>query len=136
MTKSREHKIVVFRGVIRPKLSPVLSNSRVVFDESRDTDRPTYYSILSQSRVEVEIIDNSPSVSMWPYLLASAQTERMNEISVYTERGMTADKLRFLYMNDFALALWTEMGKDAKVMGRLHRPPRGAAWSFGTPFSE
>ena len=73
---------------------------------------------------------------MWPYLLASAQTQRLNEISIYVEHGTTPDKIRFLYFNDVALAIWGEMNKGVKVMGRLRRPPRGAVLSFGMPFSE
>jgi hypothetical protein len=137
MKKLREHKIIVFRGVIRPKVqTPFSADSRETFEGRHDFGGPTYYSILSQSRDELDLVENSPSVSMWPYLLASAQTQRLNEISVYTERGMTPEKMRFLYMNDFALLIWSKMGKDANVLGRLRRPPRGAAWSFGMPFAE
>jgi hypothetical protein len=136
MTKSKEHKIIVFKGVIHSKLRSTSADSLETFEGRHDFGGKTFYSIVSQSREELDSIDNSPSVSMWPYLLMSDQTQRLNEISVYTERGMTPEKMRFLYLNDFALAIWIKMGKAANVMGRLHRPPRGAAWSFGMPFSD
>jgi hypothetical protein len=135
MSKSQEYKVIVFKGVIRPKLRPMSSDSRETFEGRHDFGGLTYYSILSQSREELDVLDNSPSVSMWPYLLASSQTDRLNEISVYTERGLTPEKMRFLYLNDVALVIWTKMGKTANVIGRLRRPPRGAAWSFGMPFA-
>jgi hypothetical protein len=135
VSKSQEYKVIVFKGVIRPKIRPVSSDSRETFEGRHDFGGQTHYSIISQSREELDVVENSPSISMWPYLVATAQTDRLNEISVYSERGMTQDKMRFLYMNDFALVILAKMGREVKVMGRLHRPPRGAAWSFGMPFS-
>ena len=136
MNHPHEYKVVVFKGVIRPKLRPMPVDGRETFEGRHDSRGQTHYSILSQSREELDVLDNSPSVSMWPYLLASSRTEHLNEISVYTERGISSERMRFLYMNDFALAVWASMGKGVKVMGRLRRPPRGATWSFGMPFSE
>src|SRR6201999_3765074 len=124
------------KGVIRPKMRPVSADSRETFEGRHDFGGQTFYSVISQSRDEMDDVDNSPSVSMWPYLLSSDQTQRLNEISVYTERGITTEKMRFLYLNVFALVIWEKMGKGVRVMGRLRRPPRGAAWSFGMPFSE
>ena len=60
----------------------------------------------------------------------------MNSISIYQEPGTTAENMRFLYLNDTALALWSEMGKGVEVLGRLRRPPRTAVLAFGMPFSE
>lgn len=132
-----EMKSVVFRGTLKPAPKPAVNQPMgSVLELCRQADKPTHYSILSQSRQDLDSPDNSPSISMWPYLLASAQTQRLNEISIYTEHGTTPDKLRFLYLNDFALHIWGEMHKSIQVMGRLHRPPRGATLSFGMPFSE
>lgn len=95
-----------------------------------------HYTAIAQSRDEVMMPDNSPRVSMWPYLVKSAQTERLPEISVYAHRGTSRDRARLLYMNAGALALWQEMGMTCTIVGELHRPPWNAALSFGMPFSE
>jgi hypothetical protein len=94
------------------------------------------YTAIAQSRDEVMMPDNSPSVSMWPYLIKSVQTEHLPKISVYAHRGTSRDRARLLYMNAGALALWQEMGKTCTVIGEFHRPPWNAALSFGMPFSE
>lgn len=93
------------------------------------------YSILAQNHIEVMDPDNSPSISMWPYLLRSLQTARLNTLSVYTDRGRLKEQVRLLYMNREALALWREMGRCGLVIGESHRPPLGAVLSFGMPFS-
>ena len=94
------------------------------------------YTIISQSNAEVMVPHNSPSISMWPYLVQSSQTERLRRISVYAERGKSREQVRILYMNREALALWREMGMDALVIGESHRPSHCAVLSFGMPFSE
>lgn len=94
------------------------------------------YTILGQSRNEVMFPDSSPSISMWPYLLSSAQTRRLNSISVYSDRGTSSDRTRLLYMNAGALRLWREMGMPVTIIGEANRPPRTAMLSFGMPFSE
>lgn len=97
---------------------------------------PANYTIVVQSRNEVMVPENSPSISMWPYLLISAQTQRLNKISVYTGRGVSREQSRLLYMNASALSVWREMGTPATIIGEAHRPPRSAMLSFGMPFSE
>lgn len=133
-----EMKDVVFYGTLQPAQKRVVAQQETAsgLELCRQSTKPTRYSILSQSRQDLDKPDNSPAISMWPYLLASAQTQRLNEISIYAEQGTTPDKLRFLYLNDFALHIWGEMHKSIQVMGRLHRPPRGATLSFGMPFSD
>ena len=134
---TRESKRVVFHESLRPSgRSFDAPEAALGLQLCRHAGKPTYYSILSQSREDLRDPENSPSISMWPYLLASSQTERLNQISVYTERGTTVEKIRFLYLNDAALALWAEMHHTTQVMGRLYRPPRSAVLSFGMPFSE
>ena len=93
------------------------------------------YTIVAQSRLEVMVPDNSPSHSMWPYLVNSAQTRRLNEISVYAHRGTSRDQARLLYMNAGALNLWREMGMPGSVVGEVNRPPWNAVLSFGMSFS-
>jgi len=94
------------------------------------------YTILAQSRNELIFPDNSPSISMWPYLMASSQTRLLNRISVYSARGTSTEQTRLLYMNAGALRLWREMGMTATIIGESHRPPRTATLCFGMPFSE
>jgi hypothetical protein len=94
------------------------------------------YTILAQSLDEVMVPENSPSISMWPYLLNSAQTQRFNKVSIYADRGKSREQLRFLYMNSTALCLWREMGMPITIVGESHRPPGSATLSFGVPFSE
>jgi hypothetical protein len=93
------------------------------------------YTILVQNRAEVLIPDNSPSHSMWPYLVNSSQTGRLNQISVYAHRGTSRDKARVLYMNSGALALWHEMRMPGSIIGEINRPPWNAVLSFGMSFS-
>ena len=95
-----------------------------------------HYTILAQSRNEMMFPDNSPSVSMWPYLQSSSQTRRLNSISVYAARGTSRDQMRVLYMNAGALRLWREMGMPVNIIGETNRPPRTAMLSFGMPFAE
>lgn len=136
---SFEVKQTVFHGVLPVAAArPVAERAGNAAPDHRTqpADAPTYYSVVGQSRTDLDDPQNSPSVSMWPYLLASTQRERLNEISIYVERGNSPSTLRYLYFNDVALALWEEMGKKAWVVGRLHRPPRTAVLSFGMPFSE
>ena len=94
------------------------------------------YTILAQSRGELMFPDNSPSISMWPYLLGSSQTRRLNEISIYSARGTSSAQSRLLYMNAFALRMWREMRMPVTIIGESHRPPHGALLCFGMPFSE
>jgi hypothetical protein len=94
------------------------------------------YTIVAQSRDEVMVPENSPSISMWPYLLDSAQARRLNHISVYTDRGTSRDQARLLYMNADALRVWRQMRMPLTIIGEAHRPPRTALLSFGMPFSE
>jgi hypothetical protein len=94
------------------------------------------YTVVAQNRDEMMVPKNSPSVSMWPYLLNSAQPRRLNHISVYTRRGKSRDQSRLLYMNADALSVWREMGMRVTIIGESHRPPRSAMLSFGMPFSE
>ena len=94
------------------------------------------YTIVAQSSDEMMVPENSPSVSMWPYLLNSAQTRQLNLISVYADKGTSREQSRLLYMNAAALSIWCEMGMPVTVIGESHRPPRAALLAFGMPFSE
>jgi hypothetical protein len=94
------------------------------------------YRVIVQSAAELGDIQNSPSVSMGPYLITSEQTRLLTTLSVYSLRGDSREKLRLLYMNATALRIWKEMGKQPTEAGSQHRPPHAAALCFGVPFSE
>ena len=133
---THEVKKVVFHATLQPAETPAEPDTSSGLQLCRRSEKPTYYSIVSQSRDDLRSPGSSPSISMWPYLLASAQTQRLNEISIYAEHGTTAEKIRLLYFNDLALTIWGKMNHRTQVMGRLYRPPRGAVLLFGMPFSE
>jgi hypothetical protein len=94
------------------------------------------YRVVVQSAAELADIQNSPSVSMGPYLITSEQTRLLTTLSVYSLRGDSREKLRLLYMNATALRIWKEMGKQPTEVGSQNRPPRAATLCFGVPFSE
>ncbi len=94
------------------------------------------YKIIAQSADEIQDIRNSPAVSMGPYLVDSDQTKLLTVISIYSRRGETREQIRLLYMNATALKIWEEMGRQAKIIGELHRPPKASELLFGVPFNE
>jgi hypothetical protein len=94
------------------------------------------YTVIAQSAEEVQNIQNSPSVSMAPYLISSEQIRLLSTLSIYSLRGNSREQVRMLYMNATALHIWKAMGKLPKVVGLLHRPPQTALLTFGVPFSE
>lgn len=94
------------------------------------------YCVLAQTAEEVGSGQESPATGMWPYLLSTAQTQLLNQISVYADKGNTREQLRFLYMNATALRIWQAMGKQVTVVSEIARPPRTALLIFGMPFGE
>jgi len=94
------------------------------------------YTVVAQSATEVQDVQNSPVISMGPYLIASEQTRLLTTLSVYGVRGGSRDQVRLLYMNAVALRIWKEMGMQPNLVGSLPRPPHGALLFFGIPFSE
>jgi hypothetical protein len=81
-------------------------------------------------------IQNSPAISMGPFLISSGQTSLLTTISVYSERGTSAEQVRLLYMNPAALSVWRAMGKPTSAIGSQKRPPKTALLAYGVPFSE
>jgi len=122
--------------VLQDRVYPRVWSKRSLHPVGEGSITSANYTTIVQSRDQVMVPASSPSVSMWPYLVTSAQTERLPQISVYAHRGTSRDQARFLYMNAGALALWKEMGMPGTVIGESHRPPWNAALSFGMPFSE
>lgn len=119
-----------------PPLTLGVKTKRQPFVVVHDSVVSAKYTIVAQSRDELLFPDNSPSISMWPYLLNSAQTRLLNKISIYAERGVSREQSRLLYMNASAFRIWQEMGMAATVIGESYRPSRDARLCFGMPFSE
>ncbi len=94
------------------------------------------YQVLAQDTAALREPDNAPAISMGPYLLASGQIHLLTTISVYSERGATADQARLLYMNAPAMQIWLAMGRPGRAVAAMHRPPRTALLTYGVPFSE
>ena len=94
------------------------------------------YRVILQTADELREPQNSPSVSMWPYLVDSAQTQLINTISVNMEAGDRSERARVLYMNATALKVWNSMDRATEAVGEVHRPPKAAQLIFGMPFSE
>jgi hypothetical protein len=94
------------------------------------------YETIAQAVDDVQDIENSPAISMGPYLISSGQMSLLTTISVYSERGTSAEQVRLLYMNPTALSVWRAMGKPTNAIGSQKRPPRTALLAYGVPFSE
>jgi hypothetical protein len=94
------------------------------------------YSVLAQNRDEMLDAANSPSLTIWPYLLQTDQTKLLNSISIYTDKGTSREQARLFYMNATALKLWGEMQRPITIIGTQHRPPKSAVLAYGMPFSE
>lgn len=101
-----------------------------------DPSKPLNYSVVSQTVDQLRDTENSPSISMWRYLVESEQMPMVNIISIYSERGDTAEQARIFYMNAVALDLWNTMGQKTQTIGKVYRPPKSAQLIFGSPFSE
>lgn len=106
---------------------------RLVAENSR---RTMNYTVIAQSADEVQDVQNAPSVSMGPYLIASNKTDLLRTLSVYSQRGNSREQIRLLFMNATALGIWRAMGKQARLVGAEHRPPHTALLTFGVPYSE
>ena len=94
------------------------------------------YMAVAQTLLEFKDLQNSPSVSMWPFLVDTQQTGYINQISIYVDLRITRTACRTFYMNAVALRLWRVMDKAGVAVGECHRPPRTAVLAFGMPFSE
>jgi hypothetical protein len=112
------------------------SNDLLFSLEEENSRKQHNYEVVAQSAEEVQDIENAPAVSMGPYLIDSGQTQLLTTISIYAQRGEKREQVRLLYMNAVALRLWKAMGKQPKLIGAQHRPPKTALLAFGVPFSE
>lgn len=112
------------------------SNDLLFSLEGESSQKTLNYEIVAQSADEVQNIQNAPAVSMGPYLIDSGQTRLLTTISIYAQRGEVREQVRLLYMNAVALRIWRTMGKQPRLIGAQHRPPKTALLAFGVPFSE
>ena len=94
------------------------------------------YMVIAQNLAEIKDLQNSPSISMWPFLVDTLQTEHVNEISIYVDSQITRTGCRIFYMNAVALKFWRAMDKAGVAVGQCHRPPSTSVLAFGMPFSE
>ena len=94
------------------------------------------YYLITQSAQEVLRPENSPARNISDYLEQTAQNELCNIISIYSQRGESAEQLRLYYMNDEALSVWRKMGHSPQVRETMKRPARKAELCYGVPFSE
>ena len=112
------------------------SNDLLLLLTSQHLQNAFSYGTIAQTASEVQDVQNSPAISMGPYLIISGQTELLRSISVYSERGKSREQLRLLYMNVVALGVWRAMGKRTHIIDAQKRPPRTAQLAYGVPFSE
>jgi hypothetical protein len=101
-----------------------------------DHSGPQNYSVVQQTADEIRDPQNAPAVSVPPFLLSRNRMQLLNTLSIYGERGGSRQVARVLYMNEVALAIWREMGKNFDVRGTCFRPPRSAALLIGVPHSD
>jgi hypothetical protein len=119
----------------RESYSPT-SNDLLLLLTSQHLHNDFTYGTIAQTASDVQDLQNSPAISMGPYLIISEQTELLRSISVYSERGKSREQVRLLYMNAAALGVWRAMGKRAHIIDAQKRPPRSALLAYGVPFSE
>ena len=89
------------------------------------------YGTIAQTASDVQDVENSPAISMGPYLIISGQSELLRSISIYSERGKGSEQVRLLYMNAAALRVWRAMGKRADIIHVQKRPPRTSQLTYG-----
>lgn len=123
--------------MILPKFSAAYtSNDLLLHLQTEHPQQEPHYTVIAQSEDEIRDMHNAPAISVGPYLVESGQTNLLNVLSIYSQRGDSRDQLRLFYMNAVALRIWIAMGKKPTVIGSLHRPPRSAVMTLGVPFSE
>ena len=112
------------------------SNDRLLLLTSQRLHDAFAYGTIAQTASDVQDVDNSPAISMGPYLIISGQTELLRSISIYSERGKSREQVRLLYMNAAAIGVWRAMGKRTHIIDAQKRPPRTAQLAYGVPSSE
>jgi hypothetical protein len=111
------------------------SNDLFLLLSSQHLQNAFPYGTIAQTASDIQDVQNSPAISMGPYLIISGQTELLRSISVYSERGKSREQVRLLYMNTEALGIWRAMGKRTHIIGAQKRPPRTAHLAYGFPLA-
>jgi hypothetical protein len=111
------------------------SNDLFLLLSSQHLQNAFPYGTIAQTASDIQDVQNSPAISMGPYLIISGQTELLRSISVYSERGKSREQVRLLYMNTEALGIWRAMGKSTHIIGAQKRPPRTAHLAYGFPLA-
>ena len=119
----------------RETYSPI-SNDLLLLLTSQHLQKAFSYGTIAQTASDVQDVQNSPAISMGPYLIISGQTELLRSISIYSARGKSREQVRLLYMNAVAMDVWRAMGKRTHIIDAQNRPPRTAQLTYGVPFSE
>jgi hypothetical protein len=74
------------------------SNDLLLLLTSRQLQNTFTYGTIAQTAGDVQDVQNSPAISMGPYLIISGQTDLLRSISIYSERGNSRKQVRLLYM--------------------------------------
>ena len=98
------------------------SNDLLLLLTSEHPQKTFAYGTIAQTASDVQDVDNSPAISMGPYLIISGQTELLRSISIYSERGKSREQIRLLYMNAAAIGVWRAMGKRTHIIDAQKRP--------------
>jgi hypothetical protein len=69
------------------------SNDRLILLTSQGLQDAFTYGTIAQTARDVQDVQNSPTISMGPYLIVSGQTELLRSISVYSERGKSREQV-------------------------------------------
>ena len=112
------------------------SNDLLLLLTSEHPQKAFPYGAIARTASDVRDVDNSPAISMGPYLIISGQTELLRSISIYSERGKSCEQVRLLCMNAAAIGVWRAMGKRTHIIDAQKGAPRTAQLAYGVPFSE
>jgi hypothetical protein len=74
------------------------SNDLLLLLTSRQLQNTFTYGTIAPTAGDVQDVQNSPAISMGPYLIISGQTDLLRSISIYSERGNSRKQVRLLYM--------------------------------------
>jgi hypothetical protein len=111
------------------------SNDLLLLLTSQHLQSAFTYGTIAQTASDVQDVQNSPAISMGPYLIISGQTELLRSISVYSERGKSREQVRLLYMNAAALGVWRAMGKCTHIIDAQKRPRGLPSSRMGFPLA-
>ena len=100
------------------------SNDLLLLLTSQHKQNGFTYGTVAQTASDVQNVDNSPAISMGPYLIISGQTELLRSISVYSERGKSREQVRLLYRMSW-LSVFGRLWASAPTSSMHKRGRRG-----------